>query len=268
MPEGHTTHRLARLHRAALAGRPVRASSPQGRFADGAAALDGHVLTGVEAYGKHLFYRWDGPVVLHVHLGLVGVFRTYRGTVGPPGDGVRLRLAAADGSVAFDLSGPMRCELVDEAGADALAALLGPDPLRGDADPEQARAALGRRRTAVGAALLDQTVLAGVGNVFRAESLFVCGIHPDRPAAEVARDGFDGLWRALRRMLRQGERSGRIVTVEPADVGAPSRARVPDGERVYVYRRDGLPCRRCEAPVRAWPLGGRRVFACPGCQPQ
>lgn len=266
MPEGHTTHRLARLHRGALAGGRVRVSSPQGRFAEGAAALDGRVLDEVTAYGKHLFYRWEGGAVLHVHLGLVGGFRTHRDGAPPAGDGVRLRLASGESGLAVDLSGPMRCEILDEAAVEALLAGLGPDPLDAGADPGRARAALARRRLPVGAALLDQAVLAGVGNVFRAESLFACGLHPELPAREVAAGDFDRLWRTLRRMLRQGERSGRIVTVEPAEVGAPSRAKVPDAERVYVYRRESQPCRRCGATVAAWPLGGRRVFACPGCQ--
>lgn len=264
MPEGHTTHRLARLHRTALAGQRLRVASPQGRFADGAARLDGRVLDGVEAYGKHLFYRFEGAAVLHVHLGLVGTFRTHRGTAPDAGAGVRLRLAA--GGVAVDLSGPMACEVLDSGEAEAIVAGLGPDPLRPGADPARARAALAGRRSPIATALLDQRVLAGVGNVFRAESLFVCGIHPERPAGTVAADGWDDLWRTLRRMLRQGERSGRIVTVAPAEVGAPSRARVPDAERTYVYRRAGLPCRRCGAAVRSWPLGGRPVYGCPRCQ--
>jgi endonuclease-8 len=268
VPEGHTTHRLARGHRAALAGRRVDVSSPQGRFAGGAAMLDGRLLEDVEAYGKHLFYRFEGEAVLHVHLGLVGVFRTHTPTAPPAGGSVRLRLASAEAGVAVDLSGPMRCELLDPDEAARIVAPLGPDPLRPGADARRARAALERRpRLAIGAALLDQHVLAGVGNVFRAESLFVCGVHPDRPARSVADDGFDELWRTLRRMLRQGVRSGRIVTVDPADVGASSRARVPDAERVYVYRRAGDGCRRCATTVGSWSLGGRLIFACARCQP-
>lgn len=264
MPEGHTTHRLARLHRAALAGQRLRVTSPQGRFGDGAALLDGHLLDDVEAYGKHLFYAFDSGRVLHVHLGLVGSFTTHRR--GPPaaGGGVRLRLAA--GGVAVDLSGPMVCEVLDPAAVERVVGALGPDPLRRDADPERVRATLAQRRVAIATALLDQRVLAGIGNVFRAEGLFATGIAVDRPASSVARDGFDDLWRTLRRMLRHAERAGRIVTVEPGDVGAPSRARVPDDERVYVYRREGLPCRRCGTAVTSRVLGGRRIYGCPSCQ--
>ena len=267
MPEGHTIHRLARLHRKAFAGRPVTVSSPQGRFGGGAARLDGHVLADVEAHGKHLFYRFAAvPEALHVHLGLVGGFRTHRAPVPAGRSGTRLRLAA-DG-VAVDLAGPMTCELVDPAAEASLRAKLGPDPLRRGEDPERMWAALQRRRIAVGAALLDQSIVAGIGNVFRAESLFLAGVHPDSPARDVTRAEFEALWRILKTQLRAGERSGRIVTVVPAEVGAPSRAKVPDTERLYVYRRTGLPCRRCATLVASWPLAGRTISACIDCQPR
>lgn len=266
MPEGHTAHRYARLHHKAFAGRTLRVDSPQGRFAD-AAALDGRRLEGVEAYGKHLFYRFAGERRLHVHLGLFGRFRRFPASRAPePGPATRLRLGSERAVV--HLSGPTACELIDDGRVTALLARLGPDPLRPhDADPQRAWAALQRRRTAIGQALLDQGVVAGVGNVYRAEALFRAGIHPSRPARDLDRAEFAALWADLVALLRAGERSGRIVTVEPAHVGAPTRARVPDDARVYVYRRAGEPCRRCGAVIEAWPLGGRTVSACPVCQP-
>ncbi|HVL99615.1 MAG TPA: DNA-formamidopyrimidine glycosylase family protein [Egibacteraceae bacterium] len=139
MPEGHTTHRLAREHRRELAGRTVAVASPQGRFAAGAARLDGRILCDVEAHGKHLFYRWDGGGdTLHVHLGLVGTFRTFRGDVRPPGAATRLALRTDE--VAVYLAGPMACELLDAGEEQAVRARLGPDPLRRDADPGAAYA--------------------------------------------------------------------------------------------------------------------------------
>jgi endonuclease VIII len=271
VPEGHTIHRLARLHRTALAGRRIAVSSPQGRFLAGAARLDGRVLVDVEPYGKHLFYRWaDGAVddspILHVHLGLFGTFRTSRGAAPQPTPGTRLRMVAE--TVTVDLAGPTVCELVDPQAEALIRERLGPDPLHADADPERVWAALQRRRSPIGAALLDQKVLAGVGNVYRAEALFVCGIDPATPAREITRLELDCLWTTLRRMLRAGERSGRIVTVDPAEVGAHSAARVPDDERTYVYRRAGAPCRRCATSVRMTDLGNRRMYACPTCQPE
>lgn len=270
MPEGHTIHRLARLHRAALAGSAVAVDSPQGRFARGAACLDGRVLTDVEAHGKHLFYRWapagdDDGATLHVHLGLFGAFRIHRDAAPDPTPGTRLRMATAQ--VVIHLAGPTACDLVDPDEEERIRSRLGPDLLRRDADPERAWRALRRRSIPIGAALLDQSVLAGVGNVYRAEALFVCGVAPGTPARELSREDFDCLWSTLRAMLREGERSGRIVTVDPAEVGAASAARVPDAERTYVYRRAGHPCRRCGTPVAMGTTGSRRMYACPTCQP-
>jgi endonuclease VIII len=272
MPEGHTIHRLARLHRTTLVGRAVAADSPQGRFADGAARIDGCTVVGTEAYGKHLFHRYAAgagseggeELTLHVHLGLFGRWRTHRPPGPPPTPGTRLRLRTEE--ALLHLAGPTACELVDPQREAAILARLGPDPLRDDADPERAWAALQRRRSPVGASLMDQSVLAGVGNVYRAEALFVCGIHPDRPAREVSRAEWERLWSTIVAMLRSGERAGRIITVEPAEVGASSASRIPPGERTYVYRRAGEPCRRCSGEVRRWDMANRRVYACDVCQ--
>jgi endonuclease VIII len=270
VPEGHTIHRLARLHRRALVGRVVAADSPQGRFAEGAARLDGATATATEAWGKHLFHRYTGrggdPLTLHVHLGLFGRWRTHRLPGPEPTPGTRLRLRT-DAAV-LHLAGATAVELVDPDAEAAILARLGPDPLRADADPERAWAALQRRRSPIGAALMDQSVLAGVGNVYRAEVLFLCGVHPDRPAREVSREEWECLWAHAVRLLRAGERAGRIVTVDPAEVGAPSAAKVPGSARVYVYRRTGEPCRRCGTPVGRWEMAARRVYACPTCQPR
>lgn len=271
MPEGHTIHRAARLQRALLRGRPAVADSPQGRFAEGAALLDGRALRTVDAWGKHLFYRWTPDATLHVHLGLFGRFRTHRREgpeepLPPTTMGTRLRLVTAD--AVLQLSGPTACELLDPPAEAALLARLGPDPLRGDADPERAWAALQRRTIPIGAALLDQRVLCGIGNVYRAEALFVAGIAPQRGARALAREEFLRLWATVVAMLQAGERSGRIVTVEPAEVGARSRSRIPRRDAVYVYHRAGRPCRRCGTTILAEPMAAREMSWCPRCQPR
>lgn len=267
MPEGHTIHRIARQHREALSGRAVAVSSPQGRFADGAARLDGQKLDDVEAYGKHLFYRWSGGEILHVHLGLVGGFRTVAGEA-LPNAATRLAMSA-DGATVW-LSGPMVCELLDPEGEEQILAGLGPDPLRDPAADERFRQALTRRSIPIGAALLDQSIVAGIGNVYRAETLFLCGIHPDRPAGSLTEDEVAGLWSTIVAQLRLGERLGRIVTVDPAEAGVVLPEELVDAgdERLYIYGRAGLPCRRCGTELRAWKVGGRTITACEVCQPR
>lgn len=270
MPEGHTLHRLARDHRRLLRGRVLASTSPQGRFVAGAAALDGATLRTAEAYGKHLFHRYragSADLTLHVHLGLFGRFSTWEGEPPAPSPACRLRLSTADDGprVTIDLAGATVCELLDPHEEERLLARLGPDPLRRGADPDAAYAALRRRRAPLGQALLDQAVIAGVGNVFRAEALFVCGLDPRREARTLSREEFDALWAALVGMLRDGLRRNRIVTVTAEDAGrAPGRLALEDAR--YVYRREGLPCRRCGTPIVAWTLAARRMYACPRCQ--
>ena len=264
MPEGHTLHRYAREHRKLLKGRSITATSPQGRFAEGAALLNGRTVENVDAYGKHLFYRWSGGLILHVHLGLYGAFRTFEGEAPPPTAGTRLELRTGD--LTLRLAGPTACDLIDPPEEAALRARLGPDPMRRGADGEEVWQALQRRTTPIGAALLDQSVVAGVGNVYRAEVLFVCGIAPERPARDLEREEFDCVWTNLLRMLRDGVRDGKIITVNPAELGITKRRMTLEDWR-YVYRRTGLPCRRCGTPIVQWELGARQMYACPVCQP-
>jgi formamidopyrimidine-DNA glycosylase len=169
MPEGHTLHRLARDH-APLVGCTVAASSPQGRFGTGAAAIDGCRLDGVDAFGKHLLHHY-GSHHLHVHLGKAGVFVPVRRREEPARPQVRLRLDFDVAAQTWDLIAPLRCELLTGEEVAALVGSLGPDPLCPGADAGEARRRLADYPGATGVALLDQAVLAGVGNVFRAEAL-------------------------------------------------------------------------------------------------
>lgn len=262
MPEGHTIHRLARDLKRTLGDAPLRASSPQGRFADGAARLDGHPLVRADAWGKYLFCDLGTGDVLHVHLGLIGKFRRRPSPPPDPVGAVRLRL---EGDAAtWDLSGPTRCELISPDEQEAIVARLGADPLRRDADVAAARQRFARSSRPVGAYLLDQSVIAGVGNVYRAELLFLCGIHPARPARSLTDVEFDSLWSTTVEQLRLGVRLGRIVTTDPDEIGRPrSRMRLED--RLYVYHRSH--CRRCGTELEVIPMAGRRIWCCPTCQP-
>jgi endonuclease-8 len=262
MPEGHLLHRLAR-DQAELVGAVLTASSPQGRFAAGAQALDGRRLAAVEAYGKHLHHSFEGDEApgLHTHLGMQGKWIRLAGGR-PPRPQVRVRLASPD--AAWDLIAPGTCELFDDAGWAELVAGLGPDPLAGrPGDEEVAWKAVSSFPGTVGAALLDQSVVAGVGNVLRAESLFRAGVHPAVPAGELGRDTFHRLWDGLVDLMRQSVDDGRIVS---APLDAAGRAAVAEADARMVYKQ--AACRACGTPVESWPLEGRTAYACPTCQPR
>jgi endonuclease-8 len=266
VPEGHTIHRIARDHGALLAGRPVSVASPQGRFSDSASRLDGRVLDGIEPYGKHLFYDWGDGDVVHVHLGLFGKYRVHRhpGAAPPPPVGaVRMRLATDE--VTVDLAGPTDCSLGTPGDRDAIVARLGPDPLRRDADPKAFVNRVTRSRAPIGGLLLDQSVVAGVGNVYRAEALFVHGIHPTTPGRSLDPAEAGALWDTVGAMLRQGVKDNRIVTVSREELGKP-RSRVTRAEATYAYKQS--TCRRCGSTIERFELANRTAYACPTCQPR
>lgn len=273
MPEGHTLHRLAAALTDRFAGRQVQVSSPQGRFAAEAAALDGGLLEGAEAWGKHLFVGFEGERFVHVHLGLYGKLDVYDGPPPPPVGQVRMRLVTLDPperTSYADLRGATTCALVTDVERKAVVDRLGPDPLRPDADPDAAWARISRSRTAIGVLLMDQAVVAGVGNVYRAEVLFRHRIHPLRPGRTLRRRQWEAIWADLVDLMAEGVRSGRIDTVRPEHtpeaMGREAR-RDDHGGEVYVYRRNQQPCHVCGAEVRTEVLATRNSFWCPRCQP-
>lgn len=260
MPEGHTIHRLARDHKRDLGGRPLAVSSPQGRAAETAAALDGAAIDAVEAHGKHLLYRWSTGDTLHVHLGLYGTFRRLASPPPEPRGALRLRLEGEPFTA--DLRGPIACELLEPAREQLLVARLGPDPLRRDGDPERFAANLRRRSIPIGAALIDQAVIAGIGNVYRAEILLILGIDPRRPARDLDAAEARDVWDTAERLLTAGVKANRIVT-RPRPPGRNGRVGRRDAH--YVYRRED--CARCDGPVERYELAARTMYACPACQP-
>lgn len=259
MPEGHVVHRLA-IDQQELVGRRLEVTSPQGRFGDGAARLDGRVLAGVEAKGKHLFHHFDGGRHLHVHMGMQGRF--LRDDTGrAPVPQARVRLAA--GHLAWELVAPSTCEVIDDAGLAAALDRLGPDPLRPDADRDDALHRLAADGRPVGEVLIDQAVISGVGNVLRAEILWACGVHPRRPVGGLEDHERRCLWDGLVAMMRRAVDEGRILTV-PARDGV-DRATLAEADARFVYKQ--ARCRRCGTEVQAEPVGGRTSYACPSCQP-
>ncbi|TSD63570.1 Fpg/Nei family DNA glycosylase [Aeromicrobium piscarium] len=267
MPEGHTLHRLAGELTAAFGSRVIASGSPQGRFV-GAAMLDDRTLDHAEAWGKHLFVGFVGVAEqVHVHLGLYGSFRFAPGVPMVTGQ-VRWRLS--DGSTTADLRGPTACKALTPDEVAVILDRLGPDPLRGDADRDAFVARVLRSRAAIATLLMDQSVIAGVGNVYRAEVLFRHGIDPLTPGRSLSVLALEAIWADLVLLMREGVRTGRIDTVrpehEPEAMGRPPRQDDHGGE-VYVYRRDGQPCWICGEPVLTRVVGARNLFWCPRCQP-
>lgn len=249
MPEGHLIHHYATSQRDGLLGETV-VTSPQGQFQD-ADALSGRRLERIEPYGKHLFYWWADDVV-HVHLGMQGVFLHHAAPAPTPRRQVRLRI---DGpTLVADLIAPLRCALVSRPERDAVVAELGPDPLRPDADADLVWSGLRSRRRSIGAALLDQRLVAGIGNVIRAEALHAAGLHPRRAAGSLTPGEFATLWEQVVRIMRDAAAVGRIVTADRPDGGE---------RRVYKQRT----CGTCGRPVEASDLSGRTVYVCPYDQP-
>ncbi|MFC7402576.1 Fpg/Nei family DNA glycosylase [Citricoccus sp. GCM10030269] len=307
MPEGHSVHRLARQFTDVFGGERLRVSSPQGRFEAGARLLDGATLVQARAHGKQLFLGFgpahdDGAVqsVLRVHLGLYGAWsfggdETFRGasSIGaprkmgetdtftddadasrpyagppPPVGQVRVRLVSDRGWA--DLRGPTACEVITPEEAAAVVARLGPDPLVPGTGPEEFLARVSRRRVALGQLMMDQAVVAGVGNIYRAESLFRQGLNPWLPGRSLNEEAGTALWEDLVTLMRDGVRRGKIITTRPEhrdsldETGAPAPL-WPDNA-YYVYQRDGLSCRVCGVQVRVTDMQARKLYWCPGCQ--
>lgn len=241
-----------RLHDA-LAGRPLTRSDfrvPRLATAD----LTGRTVTSASARGKHLLIRVEGELTVHTHLRMDGSWRIRRSSPAPRDPAIRLVLA----NDAWLCLG-YRLGVVDlwrTADEDRKLGHLGPDLLGPDWDPAEAVRRLREDPDrAIGEALLDQTRLAGIGNIYRAEVLFLRGVNPWLPVGEV--DGLEDLVTLAHRLLKaNAERPGQITT------GVRRR-----GEQTWVYGRANHPCRRCRTPIRRLDQGDRIAFWCPNCQP-
>lgn len=266
MPEGDTIHRTAaRLRAALVGGRVERAESRARRVADlGTGRLVGQTVEAVESRGKHLLV-WFAPsgLALHTHLGMHGTWHVYRPgqPLRKPAERAAIVLGVAD-RAAVCFAAPV-CELLTSAqvAAHPRLAALGPDalaaPQAGGADLAEARRRLDARADwTAGEALLDQRVLAGVGNVFKCEVLFACGVDPWARVADLDEAARDGLLATSERMLR--------ANVAPGVVRRTTSA----GPRLSVYGRARQPCPRCHTPVRVARQGdqARITYWCPRCQ--
>lgn len=312
MPEGHSVHRLARQFNDVFGGARLAVSSPQGKFAAGTMLVDGDVLEHAEAHGKQMFLYFAHDLVMRVHLGLYGAWdfggdssftgassigaprrigeqevargpegRAVYGGAPEPKGAVRARLVSGHGWA--DLRGPTACEVITPAEAAAVRRRLGPDPLNnlpGDAGEFSRR--IRTSTTSIALQLMKQDVLAGVGNVYRAEALFRLGLDPMLSGKRLQAAEAQALWEDIARTMADGVRDGRIITTDLADrpsglgadvghglvAGGDSRLNkdVPAEDAHYVYKREGRPCRHCGTAVAMKDLGGRKLYWCPACQ--
>ena len=284
MPEGHTIHALAARLDRAFAGRRVAASSPQGRFSVEAAVLDGRQLVGSAAVGKHLFVHFGDDLLLHVHLGLIGQFPVRplgEDGVPSPVGAVRLRLVGE--SHVADLRGPMICALVTPERRDEVVASLGPDPLDTTADGDRAWQRLQRSRKPIAELLMNQSFVAGVGNVYRCEVLHRHALDPFTPGVDLTHEAWLAIWHDLVDLLPLGVAFSQILTMDDQieqardlvdDGTAAQHSATLTGERLgdwferrfHTYQRTGEPCLRCGTPIQAQAVAGRTLYWCPGCQ--
>lgn len=240
-----------------LAGQTLDIASPQGRFWEGAALIDGQRCTGIEAYGKHLLYGFANGLTLHIHLGLFGRFRTSKLPAAEPRGAVRVRMVSQ--SHVVDINGPNTCEVLDGPQVAALIARIGPDVLRADADPDRAWGKIMRSRVTIGQLLMDQSVIAGIGNIYRSEILWRQHVHPKTPGKSITRAMFDAIWHDAVHLLQIGVENNAIITVSTAK---PGRTRYR--ERVNIFGK--ATCPACAGPIERFELAGRRAFMCAVCQ--
>merc|ERR1711865_888564 len=287
MVEGHSVHRVATLHRKRLVGKCFQAWSPNGRFTDGAAAINGKPFTSIEAVGKNLFAFFGGgnsntkkktkpedaeAVVVHVHFGMAGAWAVYdTGTTSVPAptktNRLRLEAIAHDGGGGDGSDGlvaDLSAMTVQYGGMDLYTAKrskLGEDPLRDDAQPEMLWTRVQKSKKSIGALIMDQSYFTGPGNIYRAEILFKAGLHPNRLGNTLSRTEFETVWYHTVDLLRRGDHTGSIITVDPdeaRDLGKPTLRR-------YIYNT--AQCPRCATPIQAWQIAARTCYACPNCQP-
>lgn len=260
MPEGDTVYRAAAALHRALSGKILLASDfrvPQYATAD----LSGQTVLQVVSRGKHLLTRTDAGVTLHTHFKMEGSWHLYRPQsrwTGGAGHQIRVVLRVHDWTaVGYRLA---VVELLPTDQQDRATGHLGPDLLGPDWDPGRALARLASRpERSIAEALLDQTNLAGIGNLYKSETLFLAGVNPWTPVGRIS--DLPGLVMTAHRLLSRGKEHWSQTTT-----GNTAR-----GHRHFVFERSGRPCRRCGTPIRSAEQGpagaGRLTYWCPRCQP-
>lgn len=264
MPEGHTVHRTANKFNDLFSGQELTVESPQGRFAAGAKSISGAKLLKARAIGKQMFLEFENDLTLRIHLGIYGKwsFKTHTGELPEPVGQVRARFSNQESMA--DLRGPTVCEVIGAAEVRAVEQRLGPDPL--NANPKGKELArfvqrVSKSKTPVGLALMNQEVISGIGNVYRAEILFRAGISPHQPGNELSTEQLTGIWDDSVKLMKIGVATGFMITRDELAKKRPTKA-----ERNFVYKREGLPCRICGTNISLEIMAARKLYWCVSCQ--
>ncbi|MEM6729274.1 MAG: zinc finger domain-containing protein, partial [Pseudomonadota bacterium] len=210
-----------------------------------------------EAIGKHLLYHFSCGQTLHLHLGLGGYFRPQAQPADPPREVVRLRLESP--THALDIIGPNTCELIESAGMDAFRLRYGPDLLSAAPDPDRAIAAIKKSRAPIARLLMDQKVISGIGNIYRAEILWLRRLNPMTRGVDIEEGELRALWDEMRALLQLGVETNSIITN-----GDVPKAGEEITERTNIFAREVCP--RCEGAIEKSKLSGRTLYHCPSCQ--
>ena len=262
MPEGHTVHRTAKRFQKEFAGQQLFVTSPQGRFVD-AALVTGQKLESAEAFGKHLFLGFESGFV-RIHLGIYGKWRFSQFEDAPKDPVGQVRARFLSSQHVADVVGPTACEVIDVAGFEMQKSKLGPDPLRIDpADQELERfiARCRKSKTSIGQLLMDQSVISGIGNVYRAELLFRAGVNPYQLGMNTQEETLVAIWFDAVRLMKIGVSKGIMLTRDDYLKGMPATK-----DRYFVYKREGMPCRNCGHEVSLALLNSRKLYWCNSCQ--
>lgn len=265
MPEGHTVHRIAGEFRTKFVGKPLTAWSPQGRFSADAATIDGTKLVKAYAIGKQMFLQFEGEATVRIHLGIYGKWRiAAKSDAAAPEPVGQVRVRFENDDFYADLRGPTACEILNDDEVATLRLKAGPDPLVADPRGLEAQRFIDRvlkTKTPIGLLLMNQDVISGIGNVYRAELLFRAGIDPHRPGNSLTTEQLQAIWLDAVKLLKVGVAKGIMIT---RDEFLTKRHKFED--RYSVYKREGLPCRVCGTSVSIELMAARKLYWCTSCQ--
>ena len=265
MPEGHSIHRVANTFRDDYLNSKVKVFSPQGRFESDAKLVSGRKLVESTAVGKQLFLTFDNDLTIRIHLGIYGKWNFYKVPMAnAPEIWGQVRARFGVNGASADLRGPTVCEVIDQEAVASVVKRLGPDPLNPDPSEKEALRFVSKvksSKVAIGAALMNQAVISGIGNVYRAELLFRAGLNPKTPSEKISERALMAIWDDAVKLMRIGVKKGVMLT---RDDHLSGNVLVKD--RYFVYKREGLACRVCNKKVVVEEFLARKLYWCPKCQ--